>query len=65
MNLHRRDWGVAELQTRIAGALRHFIGHVDRWMHVQHGRGPADVERVYRAMLDGTAHPSEGHVLSL
>jgi hypothetical protein len=60
-----RDWGVAELQTRIAAALRHFIGDVDRWMRIQHGRGPADVERVYRAMLDGTADPAEGHVLAL
>ena len=65
MQQRTRDWGVAEFQRRIAGALQHFIGDVDRWMRIRHGRGPADVERVYRAMLEGTVDPAEGHILSL
>jgi len=60
-----RDWGPAELQTRIATALQRFIGHLERWMRVQHGRGAADVERIYLATLDGSGDPAVGHILSL
>ena len=63
------DWGQADLQQRIGAAWRVFLGAVAApsggWMKVIHGRGPADVERVYRDMLDGRARPEEGHVLSL
>lgn len=60
-----RDWGGAELQQRIGTALQRFVAQLDRWMTVHRGRGPADVERVYRTMLDGRADPAVGHVLSL
>jgi hypothetical protein len=60
-----RDWGGAELQKRIAAALNGFIAGVDRWMRVEHGRGPADVERVYRSMLGGQVDPAVGHILAL
>jgi hypothetical protein len=60
-----RDWGADELQSRLGAALQRFAGHLERWMKVRHGRGPAEVERVYLATLDGTADPSEGHILSL
>lgn len=62
------DWGPAELQKRIATAWKAFLGEVAapgrEWMEVVRGKGPADIERVYLAMLDGRAHPREGHVLS-
>jgi hypothetical protein len=60
-----RDWGAPELQSRIGGALQRFLGDVARWMTVEHGRGPAEVERVYRATLDGRADPAVGHILAL
>lgn len=60
-----QDWGAAELQSRLGLALKQFGGQLDRWMKVRRGRGQADVERVYRATLDGTTNPAEGHVLSL
>ncbi len=60
-----RDWGPAELQRRIGGALQQFLGHADRWMRIVRGRGQADVTRVYRTMLAGSADPAEGHILSL
>lgn len=60
-----REWGGAELQNRIAAALKGFIAGVDRWMRVERGRGAADVERVYRMMLDGKVDPAVGHVLGL
>jgi hypothetical protein len=34
-------------------------------MKIVKGKGKADVERVYRAMVDGKAKPDEGHMLSL
>jgi hypothetical protein len=63
------DWGPAELQKRIASSWKAFLGAVaspsQGWMKVVRGKGAADIERVYLAMLDGRAKPDEGHVLSL
>jgi hypothetical protein len=59
------DWGSAGMQQRIAEAWRHFMEPIGDWMRVVHGRGAADVERVYLEMLDGRSKPEEGHVLSL
>lgn len=60
-----KDWGPAAFQERLAAALKRFVADAGRWMRIERGRGPADVERVYRAMLDGRANPAEGHVLAL
>lgn len=60
-----RDWGAAGLQERLGAGLKHAIAESSRWMRVQHARGPAEVERVYRLMLAGRSHPAEGHVLAL
>ncbi len=60
-----RDWGGAELQARLGRALQRFLAELGRWLVVRHGRGPAYVERVYLATLDGRVAPSEGHVLAL
>jgi hypothetical protein len=59
------DWGMAELQRRMGVAWKHFVDQLDHWLKVRRGAGQADVERIYRATLDGTADPAEGHVLSL
>ena len=63
------DWGPAALQQRIAVAWTSFLGAVSSpsqgWMKVVRGTGAAEVERVYRAMIDGRARPDEGHILSL
>ena len=60
-----RDWGAAGLQERLGAALKRAIAESGRWMHVRRARGPAEVERVYRAMLAGETHPADGHVLAL
>jgi hypothetical protein len=60
-----QDWGSAALQERTARAWRAFLGASKDWIRVVHGRGAADVERVYRETLEGKARPDEGHVLSL
>ena len=63
------EWGADVLQTRIAEAWRAFMRPVmdaqNGWMRVVTGKGPVEVERVYRDMLDGRVRPDEGHVLSL
>ena len=35
------------------------------WLRVVEGAGPQAVEAVYRALLDGTAAPQDGHIVSL
>jgi hypothetical protein len=58
------EWGAGAFQTRVADAMRRFLGSA-RWLRVVEGRGRDAVASVYRAMLDGKADPAEGHVLSL
>jgi hypothetical protein len=65
MRQRSEDWGASGLQSRVGEAWRRFVARLGDWMQVQRGRGPAEVERVYRAMLDGKADPAVGHVLSL
>lgn len=59
------EWGMGELQARMGTAWKRLVGDLGRWLTVQRSRGPAAVERVYRAALDNTADPSIGSVLSL
>ncbi len=57
--------GAAELQKRMGAAWQAFMDGVDAFMDVERGSGPEDVERVWRALVDGEADPSRGHVLTL
>ena len=59
------DWGARGLQERLGGAWSAFRDASGDWLKVVRGRGQADVERVYREVLEGRAKPSQGHVLSL
>jgi Protein of unknown function (DUF2855) len=59
------DWGAAGLQARLGAAWKDFVATLGRWLRVEHGRGPADVERVYRATLDGNADPAVGWIVAL
>jgi hypothetical protein len=59
-----QDWG-AGLQERTVSAWRGFLADSKDWFRIVHGRGADDVERVYRATLEGRIPPDEGHVLSL
>ena len=57
--------GGAEMQRRMGEAWTAFAGSVDRFMEVEHGSGPDEVQSVWRALVDGEADPRAGHVLSL
>ena len=55
----------AEFARRLGVAMQGFLASTATWLRLVEGRGPAAVEAVYRAMVDGRAKPAEGHVLSL
>jgi hypothetical protein len=65
MRKRAEDWGPGVLQQRMTAAWRSFLSVSAGWIRIVSGRGEADVERVYRATLEGRASPEEGHVLSL
>jgi hypothetical protein len=56
---------MAGLQARVGQAMREFLDSTARWLSIVDGYGPAAVEAVYRAALEGTIDPTEGHMLSL
>jgi hypothetical protein len=58
------DWGREELNRRIAKAWPPYVEWVHRWLQVEHGSGPEDIERIYLELLDGKSDPAVGHVLS-
>jgi hypothetical protein len=63
------DWGGDVLQQRIAATWDQFVRAVSNpqspWLTVVYGRGGADVQRVYTALLDGSVPANEGQMLSL
>jgi hypothetical protein len=65
MERRRREWGPGEFARRYDEAWSAFLPTVERWMRVEHHRGPAAVESVYRHVLDGDVDPAVGYMLSL
>ncbi len=59
------DWGVDELNARIARAFHRLLDTTDRWLTVEHRAGPDGVVSAYRALLDGQAEPNVGYVASM
>jgi len=57
------DWGAEGLNQRLADAWRPYVDWARRWLQVEHGSGPDDVERIYLELLDGKSDPAVGHVL--
>jgi hypothetical protein len=60
-----KEWGPDGLQKRYAAAWRDFLAFTKDKIRIEHGRGPQDVERVYRETLEGRTRPDVGYVLSL
>jgi hypothetical protein len=61
------DWGAAGFMARQAEARDAFSAKLrgeGGWMTVVEGRGPADVVRVWRELVDGRGRPEIGHVLA-
>lgn len=63
------DWGADGLQQRLGAVWRAFMEPVTRaddpWLTVVRGQGIDAVGDCYRALLDGTVSPWEGHILSV
>jgi hypothetical protein len=59
------DWGPNGVTERLAVAWKQFLEPLGKWTTVNHGHGPAAVERVYQEMLEGRTHPDQGNMLSL
>jgi hypothetical protein len=59
------DWGREGLEKRLAEAWQGYVGWAEGWMTVEHGEGPAELERVYLELLDGHIDPASAHVLTL
>jgi NADPH:quinone reductase-like Zn-dependent oxidoreductase len=59
------DWGARGLQERMGAAWREFVDWTRGWLEIERGHGRTDVERVYRATLEGQARPDRGYVLAL
>ena len=58
------EWGPEEFYRRLGEATQRFLA-TTAWLRVVEHRGPAAVERVYAAMVDGRVDPAEGHMLTL
>jgi hypothetical protein len=54
-----------EVWRRYADAWRDFAPVVERTMHVEHIDDGAELERVWRALVQGRADPSALYVVSL
>jgi hypothetical protein len=61
----RESWVAAGLESRIAAAWGVFVAQAADWIRVERGCGPAAIEAAYFELLDGTAPPDFGHVLTL
>ncbi|HSB98984.1 MAG TPA: DUF2855 family protein [Burkholderiaceae bacterium] len=60
-----KDWDRDGIDTRFAQQWQQFVPAARQWLTVVRGEGPAVVQRVYAAALDGSVAPHEGHVLTL
>ncbi len=64
-----QEWGPDGFNRRFAAAWHAFTERVvdaDRpWMRIVEAHGPDAVEHVYRELLDGSARPEDGRVLSM
>jgi hypothetical protein len=61
------DWGEPGFAKRLGEARDAFGARLadDGWMTVVEGRGPGEVVRVWRELVDGRGRPEQGNVLAL
>ena len=59
------DWGPAEMNARIAESFLTVLDTTPDWMTVEHHAGPEGVTSAYTSLLEGTADPAVGYVVSM
>ncbi|PID55227.1 MAG: hypothetical protein CR978_00020 [Gammaproteobacteria bacterium] len=62
---HIQDTGREQFLMNVGRAWADFIPHTSNWMTVEKSRGLAQVEAVYRKVLNNASNPSMGQILSL
>ena len=60
-----KEWGRAELESRMSSALAMFLADSTRWMRVTRGTGPDALLATWDALVAGDLDPAEGHILSV
>jgi Protein of unknown function (DUF2855) len=60
-----KDWGRAELQSRVSDAWHPFCEWTSGWLEAVHDQGFEAVQRVYLDVLEGRVDPKTANVLSL
>jgi len=61
----REAWGPGGFEDRLGAAWGGFVEQAAQWITVETESGAEAVERVYFTLLDGTATPDKGYVLSI
>ena len=59
----RENWGPETFQARIMESMTKWVSTM-RWLEILHAHGAADIECVYRKVLDGQAQPGQGLICS-
>jgi hypothetical protein len=65
MRKRAKDWGSGGIDARFSQAWADFAPHLDGWLDVIEGRGPAVVKQVHVETLAGRIPPEQGYMLSL
>ena len=60
-----REWGAAELATRVAARWREFAAWAGSWIELHEAAGPDEVTAVYHGLLAGRVDPRIGHICRL
>ena len=58
-------WGAAEFDRRFGAALRDFAAWTRTWLTITTSTGQDEVRATYLSVLDGTADPATGHILTV
>lgn len=65
MRQRSTEWGAAEFDRRFGAALRDFAAWSRSWLTITTSTGPEEVRRTYLSVLDGSADPATGHLLTM
>lgn len=60
-----KEWGRAELESRMGSALALFLDDARRWLRLEESNGGESLLRTWDDLVGGAVDPAAGHVLSL
>jgi NADPH:quinone reductase-like Zn-dependent oxidoreductase len=65
IKLRTGQWGVDELNRRVAAAWEAFVDSTDAWLRLETYEGLGEAERVYQQLLAGIMDPAVGYDIQL